>query len=313
MANMKELRVRIHSVRETKKITNAMYRISSAKVRRARADLAKTRPYFRALSTEIKRIFRTVGKSDSRYFYPNAEEPPLDGTYGYLVITSDRGLAGAYNQNVLKEAQRLMKEHPDCLLFPVGDYGKRFFLTHHIPVEQSFLYAAQAPTFDRAREIAARLLEYFDDHKIQKLFIVYTDLEGGMSTRVRTVRLLPLHHEQFAGEGEKAVKTPFEFLPSVNFVLENIVPGYVAGFIYSAIVDSFCCEHNARMEAMDSANRNAEKILAQLQAAYNHERQNLITGEITEISASAKYHKANKEAQEHEDDGENCEDHRIGG
>ena len=109
MANTKEIKTRIESVKDTRKITNAMYLIASTKLRKARNDLDRTRPYFEALRTEIKRIFRTQNDVDSRYFYPPEGEPPLEGTYACLVITADKGLAGAYNQNVIKEAMHMLE------------------------------------------------------------------------------------------------------------------------------------------------------------------------------------------------------------
>ncbi|MBQ9166462.1 MAG: F0F1 ATP synthase subunit gamma, partial [Oscillospiraceae bacterium] len=128
MASTKEIKSHIESVKQTQKITNAMYLIASTKLRRARSELEHTRPYFEALRSEIKRIFRTAGDVDSRYFYPPDNAPPLDGPYACLVITADKGLAGAYNQNVIKEAQRLLEERPDTKLFVVGEYGRHFFM-----------------------------------------------------------------------------------------------------------------------------------------------------------------------------------------
>ena len=155
MANTREIKNRIESVQQTRKITNAMYLIASTKLRKARNDLANTRPYFDALRGEIKRVFRTAGDVDSPYFYPPDNNTPLEGTYGCLVITADKGLAGAYNQNVIKEAEKLLAQHPDTKLYVVGEYGRRYFDQHKIPIEHSFLYTAQNPTLDRAREISA--------------------------------------------------------------------------------------------------------------------------------------------------------------
>ena len=124
MAGTKEIKDRIESVRDTQKITNAMYLIASTKLRKARAELDRTRPYFDALRSEIKRVFRTVEGVESRYFYPG-DDHPLSGTYAYLVITADKGLAGMYNQNVLREAQRLLDMHADAKLFVVGEYGRQ--------------------------------------------------------------------------------------------------------------------------------------------------------------------------------------------
>ena len=152
MAGTKEIKNHIGSVQETRKITNAMYLIASTKLRRARAELDNTRPYFEALRSEIKRIFRTAEDVDSRYFYPQDDEPPLDGPYGCLVITADKGLAGSYNQNAIRRAQELLAQHPNTKLFVVGEYGRRFFAQRGIPIEHSFLYTAQNPTMARARE-----------------------------------------------------------------------------------------------------------------------------------------------------------------
>lgn len=292
MANTNEIKEHIKSVRDTKKITSAMYLIASTKLRKAKADLDRTRPYFNAMQGEIKRIFRTVEGVKSKYFYPEDGMPALNGTYACLVITADKGLAGMYNQNVIKEAEKLLKEHPDTKLFVVGEYGRQYFARHNIPVERSFIYTAQNPTMQRAREISTILLEMFDRKAAEKIFVIYTDIKNGMCEEARSERLLPFHRKVFASNhNEKEVKTPFEFTPSVGEVLDNIIPSYVSGYIYSALVDSFCSEQNARMTAMNSANQNAERLLSELSLQYDRIRQAEITREITEISSGAKAQK----------------------
>lgn len=212
MANTKEIKTRIESVKDTRKITNAMYLIASTKLRKARNDLDRTRPYFEALRTEIKRIFRTQNDVDSRYFYPPEGEPPLEGTYACLVITADKGLAGAYNQNVIKEAMHMLDEHPDTKLYVVGEYGRHFFTQHNIPMEHSFLYTAQNPTMQRAREICDILLEGYDRGDFKKIFVIYTDMENSLTSSAHCTRLLPFHRAYFQTDTvEKAVTTPFEF------------------------------------------------------------------------------------------------------
>ncbi len=288
MAGTKEIKDHIDSVQETKKITSAMYLIASTKLRRARQELDNTRPYFEALRGEIKRIFRTANDVDSRYFFPTGDDTPLEGTYGCLVITADKGLAGAYNQNAIRRALELLEQHPDTKLFVVGEYGRRYFAQRQIPIEHSFLYTAQNPTMARAREISALLLDGYDRGELKQIFVVYTDMASAMSFQARSTRLLPFHRTYFAPpDGERAVTEPFEFLPSVTAVLDSMMASYVSGFIYSALIDSFCCEQNARMTAMDSANQNAEGLLGELSLQYNRVRQSGITQEITEISAGA--------------------------
>ena len=292
MAGTKEIKDHIDSVQETKKITSAMYLIASTKLRRARQELDNTRPYFEALRREIKRIFRTVGGEvvDSPYFYPLEGEAPLDKPNACLVITADKGLAGAYNQNAIKEALKLLDTHPDTKLYVVGEYGRRFFASHGIPIEHSFLYTAQNPTMARAREISALLLDGFENDRLDKIYVVYTDMGNGMDFQARCTRVLPFHRTHFADSAriEPPVTTPVEFLPSVQAVLDSMMPSYVSGFIYSALIDSFCCEQDARMTAMDSANRNAEKLLGELSLQYNRVRQAAITQSITEVSAGAR-------------------------
>lgn len=295
MAGTKEIKTHIESVRETRKITNAMYLIASTKLRRARAELDNTRPYFNALQREIKRIFRKVSDVESPYFYPVGDDSPLKGTYGCLVITADKGLAGAYNQNAIKQAIKLLEEHPDTKLFVVGEYGRRFFAAHNIPIEHSFLYTAQNPTMARAREISALLLDRFDRGELKEIYVIYTDMANSMSYEARTARVMPFHRSFFlTAPGEREVREPFEFLPDVAAVLDSMMPSYVSGFIYSALIDSFCCEQSARMTAMDSANQNAENLLGELSLEFNRVRQAAITQEITEVSAGAKAQRQKK-------------------
>ena len=295
--NTKEIKNHIESVKDTKKITNAMYLIASAKMRKAKAELDRTRPYFTAVKSEMKRIFRSAPNVKSPYFYPE-DKDHNSGAFGCLVITADKGLAGAYNMNVIRKAEELLSDHEDTKLFVVGEFGRQYFAKKKIPVEKSFLYTAQNPTIQRAREIADILLELYDEQAVSKIYVVYTDWKNGMSEETVATRLLPFHRNEFANAEEKEVKTPFEFLNSVDVVLRAMVPSYLSGFIYAALVDSFCCEQTSRMTAMDSANRNAEKILSELSVEYNRVRQAAITREITEVSAGARAQKAKKEAAE---------------
>ena len=191
-----------------------------------------------------------------------------------------------------------MQEHPQTKLFVVGEYGRQYFQRHQVPIERSFLYTAQNPTMQRAREITAELLDRFDKGELQKIFVIYTDMKNSLTENVSATRILPFHRSAFtAPTDEKRITEPFEFFPSVTQVLENIVPSYVSGFIYSALIDSFCSEQSARMNAMNSANENAEKMLGELALAYNRIRQAAITQEITEVSAGARAQKRKRQKQ----------------
>lgn len=297
MPNTKEIKQRISSVKDTGKIANAMYLISSAKMRKAKAELDSTAPYFSALKQEIGRIFGYFDDIESEYFYSKDYKSATDKPDACLVITADKGLAGAYNQNVIRAAEKLLNINPDTKLFVVGEYGRQYFARHNIPIEQSFLYTAQNPTIGRAREICRTLLDLYESKAADEIYIVYTDLKKDISQSAETVRLLPLERKDFTAAGDYK-KSGFEFWPDAKRVLQNIVPAFLTGFIYSALVDSFCSEQNARMSAMSSANDNAQKIISELRVQYNRLRQADITREITEVSAGARAQKLKRKARE---------------
>ena len=300
MATTTEIKNRINSVKNTQKITSAMYLISSTKMRKAKAELQKTRPYFDAIEHEIRRIFQSTSDVDSIYFYPEKGRK-LAETYAYLVITADKGLAGSYNYNVIKRAEAEMSKHKKVKLYVVGDFGRRYFMKHGIEIEQSFLYTAQNPTFTRARQICSILMEEYNERRVDEIRIIYSDMENELTSTVKMTRLLPFERKSFISNDvdpeEKKVDKEYNFYPSVNVVLDNIMNGYIAGNIYGALVDSFSAEQNARMNAMSSANNNAEELLADLSIQYNRVRQAAITQEITEVAAGAKAQKRKRERE----------------
>lgn len=288
MANAKEIKTRIESVRDTSKITNAMYLISSTKMQKAKKSLERSKPYFDAMRKEIDRVFACSEDTGSRYFFSPDAKKTEKGRFACLVITADKGLAGSYNMNVIKETEKLLKSHPDARLYVIGDYGRHYFDRHKIAYEKSFDYTAQVPHLREARDIADILIESYDKNEIDRIYVIYTDMKTALSSEAEFIRILPLDRGEFVKrKKEKGTENlkKFEFFPSSAEVLDNAIRSLAAGFIYGALTDSFCSEQNARMNAMDSANKNAEKILAELKLEYNRVRQAAITQEITEISA----------------------------
>ena len=299
MASTSEIRRRIGSVRQTQKITHAMYLISQAKLRKAKQELDNTRPYFQALQTEIGRVFNADSTIESRYLIPaDPNAKPLPGVPACLLITADKGLAGAYNQNVIRQGQQLMAEHPGTALYVVGEYGRRWFAQRGVPVEKSFLYTAQNPTLDRARHIAELLLDCFDAGEINSVWIIYTDMKNGLEATVHQAQVMPLHRERFhAATAATAGDAVYEFVPSAKAVLDNAARSCLTGYIYSALVDSFCSEQSARMTAMNAADQNAEELLKDLSVQFNRARQAAITQEITEVSAGERAQRSKKEKE----------------
>lgn len=299
MASTSEIRRRIGSVRQTQKITHAMYLISQAKLRKAKQELDNTRPYFQALQTEIGRVFNADSTIESRYLIPaDPNAKPLPGVPACLLITADKGLAGAYNQNVIRQGQQLMAEHPGMALYVVGEYGRRWFAQRGVPVEKSFLYTAQNPTLDRARHIAELLLDRFDAGEINSVWIIYTDMKNGLEATVHQAQVMPLHRERFhAATAATAGDAVYEFVPSAKAVLDNAARSCLTGYIYSALVDSFCSEQSTRMTAMNAADQNAEELLKDLSVQFNRARQAAITQEITEVSAGERAQRSKKEKE----------------
>ena len=299
MASTSEIRRRIGSVRQTQKITHAMYLISQAKLRKAKQDLSNTRPYFDALQNEIGRVFNSDSSVESRYLEP-VQQPAKEEVLrpACLLITADKGLAGAYNQNAIRQAQQYMADHPDTVLYVVGEYGRRWFAQRNIPIEKSFLYTAQNPTLGRARQIAELLLERYDAGEINAVVVIYTDMKNGLEAVVRQAQLLPLHRERFIAAAANTAKDDvYEFIPSPNAVVNNAARSCLTGYIYSALVDSFCSEQSARMTAMNAADQNAEELLKDLSVQFNRARQAAITQEITEVSAGERAQRSKKEKE----------------
>ena len=259
--------------------------ISSAKMRRAVRELEQTTPYFDTLKTKIGVLSHYIQQSDNRYFKVTMPENIPHMNHGILLITADKGLAGAYNQEAIKVCEEYMSRHPRTTLFIIGEYGRQYFLNKKIPFVEEFHYSALRPMLTDARKICAELLEYYDDERLDEINIIYTDYMGTKPGVCKKQTLLPLNKTYFYQEDEPTAPSKNEFLPSPNEVLNGVVPSYLMGFIYGCLVESFCSEQQARMIAMKSASDNAEEMLRSLKVQYNKVRQAAITGEMIEITA----------------------------
>ena len=306
MATIKEIRDRINSVNDTRKITNAMYLISSTKLRRAKKMLTDTEPYFLATQAMISRVVRHLPEGvDNIFLETRLEIPEDERRRGYIIFTDDKGLAGSYNHNVIKLAEeKIAADKGEWKLFVIGEVGRFHFLSKGVDIEESFMFTSQNPTLHRARKIAAEILDYYYSRKLDEFYIIYTTVQGP-KIDTRFEKLLPLEIiTDIKREKPVADAILEEFLmePSPSAILDNIVPNYVTGFIYGALVEAFCSVQSARMMAMDSANKNAETMIAELQRTYNRQRQAMITQEITEVVSGAKALKNAKKAKERNKD-----------
>ncbi len=292
MANAREIQSRINSIKSTMKITNAMYTISSSKLKRARKALTDTEPYFYALQSTIARIIRHTPDINDPYLDTRPEIKKEDRKIGYIVVTADKGLAGAYNHNVFKLAQEQIDKGGNPMLFVVGELGHLYFVKKGIPVEQDFRYTVQKPNMSRARIIEEKIVDYFLSGKLDEVYMIYTRMANAMKMEAEVQQLLPIPKKQITRNVPLNVHLEeVTMYPSPQAVIDAIVPNYIAGFIYGGLVESYSSEQNSRMMAMQAATNSAQDMLSELAITYNRVRQAAITQEITEVISGAKAQK----------------------
>ena len=298
MANIREIQDRIKSINDTKKITNAMYLISSSKLKRAKKSLSDTEPYFFALQSSIAKILEHTDSTQVRqkYFEEGMTKPEAERKKAYIVVTADKGLAGAYNHNVIKIAEKEIEKHPNSKIYIIGQVGMHYFEHRNVEFSHSFKYTIQNPTLSRARSIAETLLDSYLRDKVDEVYIIYTKMINSMSSEAEMLKLLPMDNGDFKTDEllETGERTEYEFMPSSDVVFDTIVPNWLSGLVYGALVEAYCSEQNSRMMAMQSSTDNANEMLRDLNVVYNRVRQAAITQEITEVISGAKAQKSKK-------------------
>lgn len=319
MANAKEIQNRIRSIQDTMKITRAMYMMSSMKLRKAKQQLENTEPYFFGLQDQISSILYHFPDMEHIYFdNRSSDNAESFKKKAYIVLTGDKGMAGAYNHNVIKEAQALCDNSDNYMLFVVGEIGRQYFLGQGYPVKEDFRFTATNPSMHRARVITELIVDMYNREQIDEVYVIYTKMANSIKEEVEVRQLLPLKTHQFIkqemlekqkesfnkddngyDDNEEHYDNDGNFLiyPSPKKVLKKVVYNYVTGFIYGALVEASASEENARMMAMQSATDNAEEMLKDLSVQYNRVRQAAITQEITEVIGGAKALKKKKRKQ----------------
>lgn len=293
MASAREIQSRMQSIKDTMKITNAMYMISSSKMQKAKKSLADTEPFFFGQRNAVARLMQCVPDTKN-IFFGKEGIPDEQKKRGYIVITADKGLAGAYNHNVLKLATEEIEKHPQSELFVIGELGRQYFMKRDVFIDGEFSYTVQNPTLYRARHIGLQMIDKYMSGELDEVYIIYTKMINTFKMEADMFQILPLHREEYLHKNLKGYNDQMSFHPSVETLLDNLAPNVVCGFIYGALVESYASEHNSRMMAMQTATDSAKQMLHDLEIEYNRVRQAAITEEITEVIAGARAQKNKK-------------------
>ncbi len=286
MASLRDIRNRIGSVKSTRQITKAMKMVAAAKLRRAQDAILKTRPYAQLLNQALARAAARAA-ADEVVGHPLLA-PRTARTAEVVVITSDRGLAGGFNSNIARRAQRFLTESSDCYervqLATIGRKGREFFKARKLEVRKDFTGVHADLRYERAEAIAEEYTKRFLDGEVDVVFLAYNEFKSAISQKPVVVTLLPIETapaEQMPGAVD------FKYEPSREALLRDLLPRHIAMQVWRALLESAASEHGARMSAMESATKNAEEMISMLTLQYNRARQAAVTKELMEIVSGA--------------------------
>lgn len=279
MSTTREIKRRIRGIHSIKQITNAMELVSSAKLRKARRALEESRPYYETVLENIRDVMGVVSEN-----HPLLERREVKRRL-VIVLTSDRGLAGGYNANVMRLAQEnIDNSGVENTLLAVGTKARDHFSRRGYDITKSFTGIGENPTYKDAKLLAAKAMELYTNREVDEILLVFTRFESTISYKPKVLRLLPAEGIEAHDEG---VHTLMEFEPSPEAVLDALIPRYVESAIYGALIEAAASEQGARRTAMEAATDNANDMIDELETNYNRARQAAITSEITEIVSGA--------------------------
>jgi F-type H+-transporting ATPase subunit gamma len=292
METMRDIRNRMKSVRQTRQITGALKLISTSKLRKARRRLEDTLPYFDGISEAMRDIICHSEESGQKWFDKRGGK--ASRRTATLVVTADMGKAGGYNHQIIRYVEERCPK--GSLLMFVGNVGKRYFVEKDYEALEDFAVSTKEPSVYEAKEIAAFAADQFLEGKIDEFRVVYTRMRSIILLEPTMQVLLPLDATELAKAGGVAKdvppaacgdESPYSYMPDEERLFDGLVPQYLKGVVYGALVSAFASEQAARMTAMDAASKNADEMLGRLGLRYNRARQAAITSEVSEIVAGA--------------------------
>lgn len=280
MASMRDIKRRRGSIQSTQQITKAMKLVSTVKLQRARAGAERSKAYFDSMYSTVNSILSRVGHVEHRYLMPGKSPKKA-----VIVISSNRGLAGGYNSNVVKLVTRNEEwNKEDIVVYAIGSKGRDTLARSGYEIKETLTEVIEAPAYEDAMLLTRRLLESFEQDEIGEIYLAYTSFKNTVSHVPTLLKLLPV---DFEPEEESTGQAMMNFEPEDEEALDMIIPKYITSLIYGAMVEAVASENGARMQAMDNATSNAEEMISDLALKYNRARQSSITQELTEIIAGA--------------------------
>ncbi len=281
MASMRDIKRRKESVTSTQQITKAMKLVATVKLQKAKARAERNKPYFNTLYRTISSILSKTEHLEHPYLLENGSSRKA-----MLVITSNKGLAGGYNSNVIKEVTGKGFPAGDVDIYAIGRKGAEGLARKGYKIVEDDSEAINEPLYKDAIDITNRVLESYTRGEVGEIYMAYTNFKNTVSQEAKLIRLLPLNIDELpAGEDEDQVLMNYE--PEAEEALDVLIPKYIGNLLYGAFVEALASENGARMQAMDSATTNADNMIADLSLKYNRARQASITQELTEIIAGS--------------------------
>lgn len=281
MASMRDIKRRKGSIQSTQQITKAMKLVSTVKLQKARSRAEQTNPYSSYMYQTVSSMLAKSGNIDHPYL-----KAGQSGAKAVVVITSNRGLAGGYNSNVIKLLTDSPLPKEEVRVYAVGGKGKEALERRGYRIQEDDSYIIESPSYADAAALCARVLAAYTAGEIGEIYLAYTHFKNTVVHEPKLMKLLPVElDENDGGAAEPGVLMNYE--PSEEEALDMIIPKYITSLFYGALVEAAASENGARMQAMDSATSNAEEMISDLTLKYNRARQGSITQELTEIIAGA--------------------------
>ena len=281
MESMRDIKRRRDSIQSTGQITKAMKLVSTVKLQKSRAKAENSKPYFNLMYETISSVLQKSGNINHKYLI--AGESPKKAV---IAITSNRGLAGGYNNNIVKLVNVWLPA-ADTQVYAIGRKGRDGLARKGFTIQADYSEVINEPLYRDAADITLELLDAFAQGEIGEIYLAYSSFKNTVTQIPKLIKLLPVELEESEGSGESKAQALMNYEPNEEAVLDSIVPKYMSSLIYGALLEAVASENGARMTAMDYATSNAEEMIEDLSLQYNRARQGAITQELTEIVAGA--------------------------